>query len=247
MNKKPYLLIVGCSHASGSEMDGTDESKYNRENSFGNLLAKSLNRTPINAATPGATNSTIARSTLEWFETEYDPETMDVMVLVSWTESTRMEIPAVDIHWYGDLEKAADWSSSTQCNFMRANLGWEGGTPYEKKALPFYRKFMANNYDYLEIYSANLVLQLQYFFQANNIDYIMCNTMYMFKESRYLEFYLKLIDQSKYMDMMKEENSFFWHYRNDGYINPKAKYWHHDEEPHRLFAEKLFSFINNST
>jgi hypothetical protein len=245
MNKDQYLLIVGCSHASGSEIDGTDESKYNREHSFGNLLANKLNRIPINAASSGSTNSTIARSVLEWFDTSYNSETMDVMVLISWTESSRMEIPSEDIRWYGELEKAADWLSTTHCNFLRINHGWQGNSAYEKKIIPSYQRFLANNYDYLEIYSANLVLQIQYFLQSKNIDYIMCNSMYMFKESKYLDFYLKQIDQSKYINMMNEKLSFYWNYRNKGYENTKAKYWHHDEEPHRLYAKKLFKFIKN--
>ena len=46
------------------------------------------------------------------------------------------------------------------------------------------------------------------------------------------------------MDLLDNDAAFFWHYRNAGYENPKAKYWHHNEEPHRLFAEKLFNFYS---
>ena len=49
---------------------------------------------------------------------------------------------------------------------------------------------------------------------------------------------------SKYFEPFAEEG-FFWFYRNQGFENPKAKYWHHDETPHRLQAERLFNFINN--
>ena len=71
----------------------------------------------------------------------------------------------------------------------------------------------------------------------------MTNTMKMFSpENTHLQFYINLVDQSKYMDMLDNDAAFFWHYRNAGYENPKAKYWHHNEEPHRLHAEKLFKF-----
>ena len=33
------MLIAGCSHAAGSEIDGTEDSVYNRQHSFGALLA----------------------------------------------------------------------------------------------------------------------------------------------------------------------------------------------------------------
>ena len=31
------LLIAGCSHTGGSEIDGSQDSKYNRINSFGGI------------------------------------------------------------------------------------------------------------------------------------------------------------------------------------------------------------------
>ena len=73
----------------------------------------------------------------------------------------------------------------------------------------------------------------------------MTNTMKMFSpENKHLGFYIGQVDQTKYMDMLDNDAAFFWHYRNAGYENPKAKYWHHNEVPHKLHAEKLFRFIN---
>ena len=44
MKKEKILLIAGCSHAAGSEIDGKEDSKYNREHSYGALVAKKLKR-----------------------------------------------------------------------------------------------------------------------------------------------------------------------------------------------------------
>jgi hypothetical protein len=30
---------------------------------------------------------------------------------------------------------------------------------------------------------------------------------------------------------------------NLGYVNPKAKYGHHSEAPHKLYADELYNFI----
>jgi hypothetical protein len=43
--------------------------------------------------------------------------------------------------------------------------------------------------------------------------------------------------------MEKNDQSFFIKYKNLGYTNLKAKYWHHDETPHAMFADELFKFI----
>jgi hypothetical protein len=240
MNKK--LLIVGCSHAAGSEIDGTNDSYYNRENSFGGQLAKMMDRTPINISVNGSTNSTIARSVLEWFETHYTSED-DVIVLISWTESTRMEIPLLDRETYFESNNPSiDWFPPTAKNYFHINLGWPG-SERERDLVMSYHKFIANNIPYLEIFSANLVLQIQYFLKMKGIDYIMCNAMNMFSPCKPLNFYLDLIDKSRYYQFDKNDECFFWKYRNLGYTNPKAKYWHHNEIPHSLYAEKLYEFM----
>jgi len=62
----------------------------------------------------------------------------------------------------------------------------------------------------------------------------------------HLEQYIRLIDHTKYYQMLSEANAFYWHYRNLNYENKKAKFWHHNEEPHRLYAEELYKFIGES-
>ena len=51
-------------------------------------------------------------------------------------------------------------------------------------------------------------------------------------------------DSTRYYNMFDNDRSFYWYYRNKGYENPLAKYWHHSEEPHRLYAEELYEFIS---
>ena len=42
MAKEKILLIAGCSNAAGSEIDGKEDQQFNRDNSFGALVALSL-------------------------------------------------------------------------------------------------------------------------------------------------------------------------------------------------------------
>ena len=238
------MLIAGCSHTAGSEIDGQEDSPYNRQKSYGNQLAEKMGYIPINIAEPGSTNPTITRAILEWFSKIYDPNEMEVFVMVGWTESTRMEIPWHRPTWYSAHCPFGDWASETSSNFLRINMGWTGSLPEEKLLIPEYHMFMAKNEKYLEILSANNVLQIQYFLKSKNIDYVMCNTIHMFgPRNRYIQFYIDQIDSNKYYNMKNPEESFYTKYKNLGYTNSKAKYWHHNETPHALYADELYNFI----
>jgi len=242
--KQKIMLIAGCSHSSGSEIDGTQDSYYNRQHSYGNLLAGKIGYTPINTADPGATNSTIARSVLQWVSEKYDPETMEVFVLVSWTDCIRMEVPWERMSWYGEHSPYMDYHANSGDKYLRVSIGWPGGDPEEKLLIPDYHDFISKNEKYLEILSANLILQVQYFLKSKNINYIMCNTMCMFdKKTSHNDFYLSLIDHTKYYNITDNSQSFYIKYKDLGYTNPKAKYWHHNETPHALYADELYNFI----
>lgn len=242
------LLIAGCSHAAGSEINGQEDSVYNRQQSFGAQLARILGRTPVNIAINGGSNSCIARCVLKWFEHNYDPSKMEVQVLVAWTESTRLEIPGNRDFYYKHSSKCADWYDETLDTYFRINFGWDGGDPEEKEMFPRYHKFMAENEALLELWSANYILQIQYFLKSMNVKYVMCNTMHMFTgSSKHVREMTRLVDERNYYKLHgTKDDAFFWKYRNLGYVNPKAKYWHHDEKPHQLYAEELYKFIEEN-
>lgn len=244
--KEKIALIAGCSHSAGSEIDGTADSTYNRNNSFGSLLATKMGYKPVNIAINGSTNSGIARSILSWFDEHYNSDTMDVYVVIGWTESSRLEIPCK--HRPSDFHSgntAIDWYDKSADNYIRINYGWKGHDSYEKSIIPEYHKFMADNEPYLEYQSASTVLMVQFFLQSRNVKYVMCNTMNMFMPNdSHISNLTKLIDSKYYYNFYKDHNkSFYWKYKNLGYENSKARYWHHNEEPHRLYAEELYKFI----
>lgn len=246
MTKEKIGLIAGCSHIAGSEIDGKQDSKYNRENSFGSLLAARMGYRPLNIAINGATNTGIARSVLMWFNENYNPDTMDVYVIIGWTESSRMEIAATDRPSdFHSGNPAIEWYDSSANSYIRINYGWEGHTGYEKRTIPDYHKFMEKNEVYLEYQCASNVLMLQYFLKSMNVPYIMCNTMHMFTPNEHFISYLvSMIDSKYYYNFDKgQDEAFYWKYRNLGYENILAKYWHHNEEPHKLYAEELYKFI----
>jgi hypothetical protein len=191
------LLIAGCSHAAGSEINGQEDSVYNRQHAFGALVAEHFGYKSVNIAQNGMSNSGIARSILKWFQKNYDP--------------TRMK---------------------------------EGGDPEEKSIVPYYHKFMAQNETFLELQSVQLVLQIQYFLKSLNVNYLMCNSLYMFnKKVKQVEEFIALVDNTKYYKLDNNDASFFIKYKNLGYVNELAKYWHHGEVPHACYADELIKHI----
>jgi hypothetical protein len=231
------MLIAGCSHAAGSEIDGTGDSEYNREHSFGNIVAKAQGYDPINIASGAATNPTIARNVIEWISKHYNPATMDLRVMVAWTESTRVEAPSDRLINHDRIHAA--WAPTSDKDFLRVNLGYPGYHDDEKILVKQYQKFVSTNLTYFEITTANLILQIEYYLKMHQLNYIMCSTMPLFTDSIHIKHYTSKIDASRYLDIGLDDQAFFWKYRNAGYVNPKAKYWHHDEVPHQLFAEEL--------
>ena len=241
------LLIAGCSHAAGSEINGQEDSVHNRQHSFGAILARHLGYTPVNIALNGSTNTGIARSVLKWFEKRYDPDSMEVFVLVAWTECARLEIPTNRTYFYNASSRSADWYDHTANNYMRVAFGWDGGDAEERSLVPYYHKFMAQNETLLELMTMQSIIQLQSFFKSKNLDYLMCNSSHVFSsDSPQLRDYITLIDRTKYYNMLENESAFYTKYKNLGYKNDKAKYWHHDEVPHQLYAAELIQFLESN-
>ena len=77
-------LILGCSHAAGSEM-GTD--KYERANSYPALLAERMGYTATNCSIPGGSNDTMFRI----FESEQSEHKDYNIVIACWTGHNRSE------------------------------------------------------------------------------------------------------------------------------------------------------------
>ncbi len=243
---KGYLLVAGCSHAAGAEIDGKNlDSEFNRNNSFGNKLAEKMNRIPINIACNGATNSTILRSVMQWIEANNSVK--DVFVLISWTESTRVEIP-IEQQYTSDWEKVNNFSkfiSPHNKHYVRLNLGWQGLNDWEKEIIERVRPVMVYHDLYMEINSANMALLLHLYLKSKNIKHLMVNSMFMFSEDFRLSPYLDQIDKKNYFNMLNNEESFYTKYKNLGFENlNNNKYWHHSEKAHLLYANELFQHVN---
>ena len=246
MKKKKILLIAGCSHTAGSEIDGTQDSFYNRQSSFGAKVARALGREPVNIAIPANTNVGIARSILNWFHKKYiGPESMDINVLCCWTEPTRLEVPSSIGQWrdYQSVCPAADWFDDTCCHNYRVINGWHGGDKEEQDNLKLWHRVLADQQPYLEYQSWNMILQIQFFLKMHNVPYMMSNAMpFYIHNNPSIKNLISMVDANKYYNLHNPDEAFYEKYKNLGYTNKLAKYWHHGERPHHLYAEELLAF-----
>lgn len=239
------MLIAGCSHSSGSEIDGTLDSAYNRQHSFGNIFAKKMGYEPINIATPGATNQLIARHILRWFaenKSIVDNKSNNVAVLANWTESIRVEAPfsaPADTSF-----PSSDWPVEQEM-FLQINPGWTGYSTREKEKQERYHRFIAHEIPFCEILSLQMVLMIQYFCQANNYRYFMSSAGYVYTEEclQWTRPYMRMVNEKHYYSFRNKEDSFYEKFKQRGFVNPKAKYGHHDELAHKAHADDLYNYF----
>lgn len=245
--REKVMLISGCSHTSGSEIDGTADSVFNRQRSYGNLLADKMGYRPINIALNGNSNGGILRNTIEWITTEYDPQKIDLFVLVGWTEPYRIDFPLSE----GDRNGPAsfpDWKSKTTDNFFQANVFGNSNDRQKQRLIKYVKPFLIECPAYFEIYTLNLMLHLQHFLRYYRIKYLMVNTMHSIQPEfqKFSKVYVDQIDNNYFYKFGYEHSypGFYWHYKDLGYHNKQSIFDHHDEKPHQLFANELYQFIN---
>ena len=245
------MLIAGCSHTGGYEIDGTMDSPYNREHSFGGLLAKEYHRRPIHLAAGGVSNSYILRNVLLWFANNYDPETQDVFCVVGWTDSSRWEIPMEEGQ---DIERnnpCLDWFSKKHNDYLSVQLGWvhpnrpEFPEQDQESMQHTYHNLIAGFPEQMEILSFNYALQIQSFLKSLNIDYVMLDTLHNFDLSNiWLSPMANLIDTTRYLNPGDPDQAFFTKYDRLGYTNISQDFQHLGADAHAEYAKEIQLFLN---
>lgn len=235
-------LIAGCSHSAGFEIDGTEDSVLNRSRSYGAQLAQLLDLEPHNISLGAQSNSAIARSVVDYIESD-TTNSVD-FVVVGWTESTRIDLPSPHDVSHDGSNPAVDTFTEINRRWLQINSGWEGFTEYEKSIMPYWHEFMYHQSAMLDLITVKEMWLLQLYLDKQGIDYVFCNTMLPVNPSRWTQWYWDRLDPDK---CMWDAEGFWFKYKALGYENPKAQYWHHDQTPHRLWAELLYNHIADRT
>ena len=247
--KQKILLVAGCSHAGGYEIDYTMDSEYNRAHSFGGQLTHShrifSDRKLINISAGAMGNSFILRSILYWFQQCYDPDLHDVFSLVAWSDSSRWEIPKELGQDILSNNPHMDWFTKKHNDYLSVQLGWiHKGRPDDEVMQETYINFITEFPEQMEILSFNYALQLQWFFQSKGLDYLMCDTLHNFdKNSPWIS--AEMIDKSKYIHMGEPLKSFYLEYK-ELWPNVSREYGHMGREAHEHYSQKLEKFIQEN-
>jgi len=247
------LLIAGGSDPMGSEIDGTQDSEYNRAHSFAGRLTDPgrifADYEAVNICAGGISNSFILRNTLLWFDKYYDPDFTEVYVIVGWADSARWEIPSMlssDV--YGN-NPHAQWLAEENNDYLSVNLGWihpdRPDFPDQEHNQKIYHEFITNFTEQMELNSLNFALQLQWFLKSKNVPYLMIDTLHNVKleDSIFNTPYANMIDQKRYINFGKPQDAFYYKYEKLGYTNPKAQYYHHGEDAHLHYSHTLEDHI----
>lgn len=252
MDKEKILLVTGGSDPMGSEIDGTQDSEYNRRHSFAGRLTDAdrifQDYTPVNICAGGVSNSFILRNTLLWFDKHYDPDFTEVFVVVGWADSARWETPLMLGADMKSNNPCADWLAEENDDYLSISLGWvhpnRPDFPDQEHMQKVYHDFIANFPQQMELNSLNIALQLQWFLKSKNIPYLMTDTLHNIKtDNVFVEPYLNMVDKLRYINFGQPEESFYFKYEKLGYTNPKAQYFHHGEDAHLHYSHLLEDHI----
>ena len=90
-----------------------------------------------------------------------------LMLLVCWTEPTRLEMPSDKERNYQSASTDTAWYEKGSDYFYKVIIGWNGGDEEEQRCTPDLHRFMANHQPYLEVSNISiLILQIQYLLQS---------------------------------------------------------------------------------
>ena len=244
-----YMVIAGCSHAAGAEIDGTLSSTDNRQASFGNVLAGMIDHEPINIARNGASNSAIHRSVLNWFTLNKEltsNKSNNIFVLVNWAESCRIEAPVPHAVGY-DQDTCADWADPSYVDALQVNASTDIKSVafHEQEPFRVSQEFMIQSEIFMEMLLAKDALSLQYFFQSKNIRYLMTNSGLAFHNDhmKHIHSYLTKIDAIRYYKYRDNNFGFYEKYKQEKMTNPNAQYGHHGADAHLARATDLSNYI----
>ena len=235
-----HILINGCSHSAGSEIEGSGigEGNYNREHCFGALLSKRLGVPYTNIALPGASNDYINRTTCMWI---LDNPTLikKTLFLINWTGSNRSEI------FFNEYTGSTYWHfiphvSDKSVGHIHTDHYAPMFPEEMHRNLTVLSKYMFVNEEHWEINRYLNIINLQTILKSNNLNYIFKNGFQWCAAGERYNYYRDKIDNKKFIGFDNEEHSFFEHCLNEGFSIAGQQYYHHRQAAHEYWANRLY-------
>lgn len=237
-----HVLINGCSHSAGSEIEGSGigEGNYNRDNSFGAQFAKGLNCTYTNIAYPGASNDYIARTTMYWIldNKELAKETL---FLIHWTGTDRTEyfFEQGTTSAFDFIENAPD----TNVAHLHPQHFPDWVPQQWHKNIDTLSNHLFINHTTWDINRYNNIIQTQELLKSYGYKYVFRNAFQCCENKPRYQYYINKLDKDNFLDWDNAEESFYEHCINQGFSVEGQQYWHHGLDAHTYWAKKLLDLF----
>lgn len=228
------LVTIGCSHTAGSMIDGRNgTSWYNKQHSFGGLLANKYNLNHFSLGVPGGSNQYIYRNTIR-FINNFMHDNDDYIFLIAWTSTNRIEMryPENSPHVHkvvGDFldTKYVPFTVGTD---PRLYLTKELKEMDKLCPLMFYENQLESDW-------AVYAYTLQKLFSNKKLKYYMFNTCHDLPVNKDNADIVQALDTELYYKPTEFDDSMLYWALNKGF--EKTECWHLKEDGHAAWAEYL--------
>ena len=235
-----HILINGCSHTAGSEIEGSGigEGNYNRDNCFGAQLARKLGVVYTNLALPGASNDYINRTTSMWM-LDHAAMAKRTLYLIHWTGSSRSEIffdhSKTDNYWqflpYVADRNVGHIHPDHYAPVFPSNL--------RRNAKTLSKSMFISN-EHWEVNRYLNIINLQTILEANRFPFIFKNAFQSCATGARYEYYQNKIIKERFIGYNNSKLSFFEHCLDQGFSVDGQEYWHHTKAAHDYWADLLY-------
>lgn len=215
-----HIFINGCSF-------NAPNKKANIETFCGRMFAEHFNKPYTNFARGGRGNYRICTTTKMWYESQSKPTS--TLALIEWTSPMRRDYPSND-GWKPIQGFNTTWRTWSTHN----NLPW----CKEKQAWDFDQEH--------SLFMLNSILDLQWYFKANSIPYIMYHGLPSEINLNYQDH--KLLWNSIDQKYFYNSNSSHYEYITENNLFVSKQDYHPTVEGHQQWTKQLIKFVeDNST
>ena len=264
------VISFGCSHTAGSEIDGLGDSDYNRQHSYGAILAEKFGYDHMNFALCGGSNQRIFVLTTQVLKeiivgacnlVPHLRKNHKYFFLIGWTSLNRTDLRYSNDEIYeqgGDAGDKLDGKIIPACLGMNPNLIFDKDLRRTIKYIPY----IADNVVMADCL-ASYIFTLQTMLETNNLDYYMFNAIEnhyqtdYFSRKRYDQdaepdwrpgntFIYDNIDETKYYHPKSYTENYYRWCLSKGHTNQSNKYWHLGAAAHVDWANHIYPEILNA-
>jgi hypothetical protein len=222
------LVVAGCSHSNGSEIDGV-RHPGNPHKAYGGKIAKHYGWDMMNISGPGWGNDWIFDSTMAYFEKISDPE--NHFALIGWTCPGRYTLYCHVEDKVVHVCPGQDASCFTEPSLFR-------------RVDQHYKTAMLNEHTWR--HEHYMIIAMQDFLKKIGVNYLFFDAVTANHALGLREFNLENIDKERYFRLNDEQNSYWNYYLQNIWDGNNRWSQHAPESYHDYWAGLLIEYIEEN-